>query len=159
MSERKLIRVACLAGALAASCTPYSEPPANQPQPQQQQPAARQGQAAAQGTVSAEEQQKLQEQRKQAAAEAERKQREAEQTAAGGGGATTPAAGGGDAAATGGEAKPKPTYDFARPVPGKPGFVFSPFNEGVIDVRDIPSGTLVQDPTYPASEKKYFRVP
>jgi hypothetical protein len=26
-------------------------------------------------------------------------------------------------------------------------------------VRDIPSGTLVQDPTYPAAEKKYFRVP
>jgi len=47
----------------------------------------------------------------------------------------------------------------ARPVPGKPGFVFSPFNNKIIDVKGIPSGTLVQDPTYPASEKKYFRVP
>lgn len=60
---------------------------------------------------------------------------------------------------------PKPTeqkrsdYSFANKVPGKEGFVFSPYNNKVVDVRDIPSGTLVQDPTYPASEKKYFRVP
>ena len=50
-------------------------------------------------------------------------------------------------------------YPFANKVPGKEGFVFSPYNNKVVDVRDIPSGTLVQDPTYPASEKKYFRVP
>lgn len=50
-------------------------------------------------------------------------------------------------------------YSFANKVPGKEGFVFSPYNNKVVDVRDIPSGTLVQDPTYPASEKKYFRVP
>ena len=50
-------------------------------------------------------------------------------------------------------------YPFASKVPGKLGFVFSPYNKQVVDVRDIPSGTLVQDPTYPASEKKYFRVP
>ena len=50
-------------------------------------------------------------------------------------------------------------YEFANKVPGKEGFVFSPYNNKVIDVRDIPSGTLVQDPTFPASEKKYFRVP
>jgi len=57
-------------------------------------------------------------------------------------------------------AEPKRTdYSFANPVPGKEGFVFSPYNNKVVDVRDIPSGTLVQDPTYPASEKKYFRVP
>lgn len=59
--------------------------------------------------------------------------------------------------------KPKETkstdYAFANPVPGKEGFVFSPYNNKLVDVRDIPSGTLVQDPTYPASEKKYFRVP
>ncbi len=54
---------------------------------------------------------------------------------------------------------PKPSTQVARPVPGKPGFVFSPFNNKIIDVKDIPSGTLVADPTYPASEKKYFRVP
>ncbi len=50
-------------------------------------------------------------------------------------------------------------YPFANPVPGKVGFVFSPYNNKLVDVRDIPSGTLVQDPTYPLTEKKYFRVP
>lgn len=50
-------------------------------------------------------------------------------------------------------------YAFANRVPGKEGFVFSPYNNKLVDVRDIPSGTLVQDPTYPASEKKFFRVP
>jgi len=50
-------------------------------------------------------------------------------------------------------------YPFAKKIPGKAGFVFSPYNSQPIDVRDIPTGTLVQDPTYPASEKKYFRVP
>lgn len=53
----------------------------------------------------------------------------------------------------------KKDYPFANPVPGKEGFVFSPYNNKVVDVRDIPSGQLVQDPTYPQSEKKYFRVP
>lgn len=42
---------------------------------------------------------------------------------------------------------------------GEGGFVFSPFNHRMVDVSDIPSGTLVADPTDPASEKKYFRVP
>lgn len=50
-------------------------------------------------------------------------------------------------------------YPFASKVPGKDGFVFSPYNNRVVDVRDIPTGTLVQDPTYPQTEKKYFRVP
>jgi hypothetical protein len=53
----------------------------------------------------------------------------------------------------------KPEYSYASKVPGKEGFVFSPYNNKVVDVRDIPSGTLVQDPTYPAADKKYFRVP
>jgi hypothetical protein len=53
----------------------------------------------------------------------------------------------------------KPEYPYANKVPGKDGFVFSPYNQKVVDVRDIPSGTLVQDPTYPPADKKYFRVP
>lgn len=53
----------------------------------------------------------------------------------------------------------KPSYVFATPVPGKLGFVYSPYNKKLVDVRDIPSGTLVQDPTYPEAEKKFFRVP
>lgn len=62
----------------------------------------------------------------------------------------------------GGETKPAPKkeeVEVARPVPGKPGFVFSPFNNKIIDVKGFPPGTLVADPTYPASEKKRFRVP
>lgn len=47
----------------------------------------------------------------------------------------------------------------AKAVPGQPGVVFSPYNNKIIDVRGIPAGGLVADPTYPASEKKYFRVP
>ncbi len=43
----------------------------------------------------------------------------------------------------------RPTTSVARPVPGKPGFVFSPYNNKIIDVKGIPSGTLVADPTYP----------
>jgi hypothetical protein len=53
----------------------------------------------------------------------------------------------------------KPGVPVATPVEGKPGYVLSPFSQAVIDVRDMPAGTLVQDPGYPASEKKYFRVP
>ena len=34
--------------------------------------------------------------------------------------------------------------------PGKEGFVFSPYNKKVVDVRGIPSGTLVADPMFPA---------
>ena len=56
--------------------------------------------------------------------------------------------------------KPAPkNHPTASAVPGKPGFVFSPFNNKVVDVKGIPSGTLVADPQYPASEKKHFRVP
>ncbi len=50
-------------------------------------------------------------------------------------------------------------YAFANKVPGKDGFVFSPYNNKIVDVRDIPSGTLVQDPTYTGAGKGYFRVP
>ncbi len=50
-------------------------------------------------------------------------------------------------------------YPFANKVPGKEGFVFSPYNNKVVDVRGIPTSTLVADPTYPPNEKKYFRVP
>lgn len=55
--------------------------------------------------------------------------------------------------------KPKPDIPVAEAVQGKPGFVLSPFNNKVVDVRDIPPGTLVADPTYPMEEKKFFRVP
>ncbi len=61
--------------------------------------------------------------------------------------------------------KPKPKVPekrdnvVAQKVPGKEGFVFSPYNNKVINVQDIPSGTLVQDPTYTGDGTGYFRVP
>ncbi|MES2474427.1 MAG: hypothetical protein V4640_01510 [Verrucomicrobiota bacterium] len=54
------------------------------------------------------------------------------------------------------EASPMPT---AVAVEDKPGFVYSPYNSKIIDVRDMPAGTLVGDPNFPPEEKKYFRVP
>lgn len=141
---------ALVTGLLILSCAPYPE---DQPQPK---PPA---DPAQNKTVTSEDQQKLQEERKRAAEEAEKKMTEQEQRAEQGGTAA------GDPAATGGSGggtKPageRKDWPFASPVPGKTGFVFSPYNNKVIDVRDIPSGMLVQDPTYPASEKKYFRVP
>ena len=50
-------------------------------------------------------------------------------------------------------------HPVAAAIPEAPGMVYSPFNQKIVDVRDIPSGTLVQDPSSPAAEKKYFRVP
>jgi len=47
----------------------------------------------------------------------------------------------------------------ASPVPGRPGFVFSPFNNKIIDVKGIPSGTVVADPQFPKEAKKHFKVP
>lgn len=56
-------------------------------------------------------------------------------------------------------AKPTTSIPTARPIPGKEGVVFSPFNNKPIDVKGFASGTLVADPTYPLDQKKYFRVP
>lgn len=59
------------------------------------------------------------------------------------------------------EQEPKKSSDYpvASKVPSKDGFVFSPYNNKVIDVRGIASGTVVSDPTYPLAEKKFFHVP
>jgi len=144
MIERKLIIVACVAGTFFASCTPYPEN-VRKPNPPQSP------NATTPGTVSDLKQQQLKEERAKAQKEAERKAAEEQAKLAGNGGTVTPPGPAGDPA--------KPEYEYGTPVPGKDGFVLSPYNGKIIDVRDIPSGTLVQDPTYPASEKKYFRVP
>jgi hypothetical protein len=146
---------ALLTGVVISSCTPYDE---NGPKP----PPTRGGEAQANNkTLTAEEQQRLKEEREKAAEEARKKAEEQEkqqknETASGGGGSGS---GGGGEASGGSGKEHKGEYQFASPVPGKTGFVFSPYNNKVIDVRGIPSGMLVQDPHYPASEKKYFRVP
>jgi hypothetical protein len=45
----------------------------------------------------------------------------------------------------------------AKPVPGKPGLVFNPYTNRIIDVRGIPPGRLVSDPTLAGG--RMFRVP
>lgn len=59
--------------------------------------------------------------------------------------------------------RPKPpvaqNLPVARKVPGRDGFVFSPFNNKMLDVKGVPSGTKVRDPNFPESERKYFLVP
>jgi len=62
-----------------------------------------------------------------------------------------------------GETK-KETYPVAIRAPGKENCVLSPYNNKLVSTLDdnnkpIPPGTLVQDPSYSASEKKFFRVP
>ncbi len=56
-------------------------------------------------------------------------------------------------------AAPKKDFPNATRLEGRSGYVSSPYNQKIIDVREIPPGTLVQDPTFPPEEKKYFRVP
>ena len=52
-----------------------------------------------------------------------------------------------------------PTYTVANKIPGKEGFVYSPYTGKMVDVSGIAGGTLVQDPTYSGTGKGYFRVP
>ena len=51
------------------------------------------------------------------------------------------------------------TYPVGLAVPGREGFVLSPFNQKMVDVAGFKSGALVADPHYPLSDKKFFRVP
>jgi len=138
--KSKILPILPLVGCFAfVSCYPIPDKPRNEGPPQKDE------------TVSSQDQQKIQEQRDRM----KEKQEQEEQTV------DVPK----EKPDSGTTTKPdKPDsgprdYAFANPVPGKEGFVFSPYNNKLVDVRDIPSGTLVQDPTYPASEKKYFRVP
>jgi hypothetical protein len=50
-------------------------------------------------------------------------------------------------------------YPTATKAPGKDGFVLSPYNNKLVDVRGMASGTLVQDPTYSGEGSGRFRVP
>ena len=54
--------------------------------------------------------------------------------------------------------KPPSKYRTAMVIPGKPGFVFNPWTNKSVDVRGIPSGTLIRDPNDGDPTHK-FRVP
>lgn len=146
-----LTAIACV---LMASCYPYNE---NQ--------GKKKANKTAEKTMTAAEQQKAKEEaaKKKAEEELKKKREEAAQgTQPGNEGSTAPPTGGGEAKPPGEEKRTD--YPVASKVPGKEGYVFSPYNQKIISVRDeqdrlIPSGTLVMDPTYPPADKKYFRVP
>lgn len=53
----------------------------------------------------------------------------------------------------------KATIPEAQVVPGRPGYVTSPHSNQIIDVKGMRPGMLVADPTFPASERKHFRIP
>lgn len=148
----RLILPAAAALFLAASCTPYVEPPPEAPaDPGKRKP-------------TPEEQEKIRQQReemkeKNEADQTPDKEKEKEGASQGEGGTVKPDSGSSEGGAEKPAAPAPKEIPVARPVPGKPGMVFSPFNNKVIDVKGIPSGRLVADPTYPASEKKHFRVP
>lgn len=54
---------------------------------------------------------------------------------------------------------PKVTYPRAVPVVGRPGYVYSPYNNRIVDVVGLKSGMLVYDPDFPKEQKKCFYVP
>lgn len=55
------------------------------------------------------------------------------------------------------DARPKP--EPGTPLPGKPGFAVSPHTGNTVDVRDIPPGTVVADPSVAPIGSKRFTVP
>lgn len=134
---------AALGCVLLASCYPYDESK-NKRQPPKQ----------TQKTLTAAEQQKLKEQRERMKEKEDLANKE-----------MPPAPGTETPPTTLGETVTPPTvekrseYPVAMKAPGKEGYVLSPFNNKLIDVKGMPSGQLVSDPTYPESAKKFFRVP
>ena len=135
---------ATLGCVLLASCYPYNE---NRGRKQATKPPEK--------TVSSADQQKIKEQRDQLKAQDETKKQEesAIKDPDTTGTTTNP-----ETPKPAGDEK-RTDYAFANKVPGKDGFVFSPYNNKIVDVTGIPSGTLVQDPTYTGAGKGYFRVP
>lgn len=145
MNQRIFTGIAALGCVLLASCHPFNESANKKPIPKKGSTVA-----------TTPEQQKLQKQLDDLKAKEAAKKKEMEAT-------TNPPPQNTTAPISD---TPKPPtepkhtdYAVANKVPGKDGFVFSPYNNKVVDVRDIPKGTLVQDPTYTGAGKGYFRVP
>ncbi len=51
-----------------------------------------------------------------------------------------------------------PKYKVAEHIPNRPGYVFNPWTNEVVDVRGIPAGSLIRDPKDSDTNHK-FRVP
>lgn len=150
MTSRLLTASVLVGGALFVSCVPYPEPGKGDPRKNGADPNAK--------VLTPEELEAKKKEELKKKEEAEKLKREKELAGGDLNGGDKPDGG------QNGDTAPKPDvkkkdWPFANPVPGKEGFVFSPYNNKMVDVRDIPSGTLVQDPTYPAAEQKRFRVP
>ena len=47
----------------------------------------------------------------------------------------------------------------AQPVPGKPGFFFSPYDNKIIDANGIDPGTVIQDPGSPEGTPRFLKIP
>lgn len=147
MSFNVLIPSLGVAAVVFSSCaplTPYS--PNTQPGGQQ---------VATTPQQTAEEQQAAEQKRiEEARAEARRQAENRESTPPSNPGTSNQNSGGGTT-----ETKPdKPDYRRAIPIPGREGMVFNPFTNNPVDVRGIPSGSLVRDPADPNMDHK-FRVP
>jgi len=154
MNPRILPGLVAVATALLVSCYPYPEHQINKPNP-----GAKPNPTAVNQSEQARQQAQQEERRR--ADEEKRMQPDTEQQ-------NNDLSRGDTGNPTDSGKKPdtsKPVdYEFAKKAPGKEGFVLSPYNNKIIDVRDdagkkLARGTLVSDPTYPAAEKKYFRVP
>jgi hypothetical protein len=154
MNFRILTGLAAIVCLSLASCYPYNEKPRN-----------KKANKGPEKVLTPEEQQKLKddEARKKAEEELKKKQEEAQKTNPNGG-LVNPPPGGGDGPGITPPPPKRNEYPVAVKVPGKNDQVISPYNSKVVLITDeqgrpYPSGTLMQDPTFPASEKKYFRVP
>ncbi len=53
---------------------------------------------------------------------------------------------------------PATSYPVALPIPGKPGYVYNPYNNNPVYVQGIPSGKTVRDPKDPNTDH-VFRTP
>lgn len=145
MSLNYLILVLGAAALLISACAPFTPYDPNRNRSQADAPAVTPDDSE---IVTSTEQDELRDARRQAELEAEARDSESttDNTTSGGGDGGTTSTGGSD-------------YRRAVPIPGKEGFVFNPFTNNPVDVRGIPSGSLVYDPQDPNKDRNRFRVP
>ena len=150
-----------LGGLLLVSCTP-AYPPGHRPDGPPMNPAI--GPAPQNQKTIAQLERELAERKAQEKARKEAQARAAAEAAQG----NNPVTNTGGSGPTVNDTTPPPpvnannkktNYRTARSIPGKPGYVFNPWTLEPVDVRGIPSGSLVQDPNDPNKANHRFRVP